>query len=668
MIVISFSTINFRVIANIVVRTVTSAKKAEVVFQPYGKRIRIALGKTLMDAAKVLGIDLVSICGSRGTCGKCKVKIESRIDAVGELTPSELKHLSKDEINESYRLACQTPILGKVIVSVPERSRVGKQRLQTEGLEVPVIPNPMVKKHFVKLHKATLKDPRSDESRLLEALKTQHKLDKLELSYEAALQIPFVLRESDWKCTTVVWNEEKIIAVEPDDTTARCYGFAVDIGTTKLAGFLIDLNTGKVLTVSARMNPQIPYGEDVMSRITYAMGGSNQLQELQKAVVSGINEMIRECCEKGGVKPDEIYETVFVGNTCMHHLFLKIWPKHVALSPYPPVITRGINVQASKIHGLDLNPNGNVYVAPTIGGFVGADSVADIMVARMLESNEIIFDIDIGTNTEIAIGNKNGVLICSCASGPAFEGMHITHGMRASTGAIERISIDPETLEVSYRTIDDVKPIGICGSGLIDALAALLKAGIINTRGRFVKEMVNTTDRLRLRTHGLEFIVAPKEETNTGNDITITENDIEELQKAKAAMHAGASILMKKMKVAENDVARVVIAGAFGNYVDPESARTIGMYHEFSLEKVKFIGNSAGAGARMMLVSKSAREYSQKIVKKVRYYELANDPDFAMEYAKSMYLPYKDLDKFPITKELLQRLGRSLLGECETDN
>jgi len=651
--------INFRVIANIVVRTVAdTGEKAEVVFQPYGKRIRIALGKTLMDAAKILGVDLASICGSRGTCGKCKVKIESKTDTVGKLTPSELRHLSKDEIDESYRLACQAPILGKVIVSVPERSRVGKQRLQTEGLEVPVIPNPMIKKHFVKLDKPTLEDSRSDESRLLEALKTRHKLGKLELTYDAALQIPFALREGDWECTTVVWNRKKVIAVEPSDTTNRCYGFAVDIGTTKLAGFLIDLNTGKVLTLSARVNPQIPYGEDVMSRITYAMGSSNQLQELQKAVVSGINEMIRECCEKVSVNPNEIYETVFVGNTCMHHLFLKIWPKYVALSPYPPVITRGIDVQASKIQSLDLNQNGNIYVAPTIGGFVGADSVADIMVAKMFESDEIIFDIDIGTNTEIAIGNKNGILICSCASGPAFEGMHITHGMRASTGAIERISIDPETLEVSYRTIDDVKPIGICGSGLIDTLAELLKAGIINTRGRFIKEMMKTTDRLRLGTHRVEFIVAPREETTTGNDIAITENDIEELQKAKAAMHAGASILMKKMNVAEEDVARVVIAGAFGNYVDPESARTIGMYPEFSLEKVEFIGNSAGTGARMMLVSKSAREYGQKIVKKVRYYELAIDPDFAMEYAKSMYLPHKDLGKFPITKELLQRLGR----------
>ncbi|MEM3087949.1 MAG: ASKHA domain-containing protein [Candidatus Bathyarchaeia archaeon] len=645
-----------------------SGKKAEVIFRPYEKRIRIAFGKTLMDAAKVLGVDLTSICGSRGICGKCKVKIESNMDTVGELTPCELKHLSKDEISESYRLACQTRILGNVIVSVPERSRMGKQRLQTEGLEVPVAPYPMVKKYFVKLRKASIEDPRSDESRLLEALKTQYKLDKLKLSYEAALQIPFVLRENNWRCTVVVWNEEKIIAIEPADTTSRCYGFAVDIGTTKLAGFLIDLNTGKVLAVSARLNPQIPYGEDVMSRITYAMKGSNQLEELQKAVVSGINEMIRECCEKVGVKPDEIYESVFVGNTCMHHLFLKIWPKHVALSPYPPVITRGMDVQASKIQGLNLNPNGNIYVAPTIGGFVGADSVADIMVAKMLDSKEVIFNIDIGTNTEIAIGNENGVLICSCASGPAFEGMHITHGMRASTGAIERISVDPETLEVSYITIDDVKPIGICGSGLIDALAALLKAGIINTRGRFVKEMMTKTDRLRLGAHGLEFIIATKEETNSSYDISITENDVEELLKAKAAMHAGASILMKKMSVAEDDVAQVVIAGAFGNYVDPESARTIGMYPEFSLQKVKFIGNSAGTGARMMLVSKSAREYAQEIVEKCRYHEIAIDPDFAIEYAKSMYLPYKDLDRFPITRELLQRLGHYSLAGRETDN
>ncbi|HKZ93805.1 MAG TPA: ASKHA domain-containing protein [Candidatus Bathyarchaeia archaeon] len=631
----------------------------EVVFQPYGKRTLVPGGTTIIDAAKKLGIDISSLCGGKGTCGKCKVKVQEGLEGLNPLTEQELDYLSNDEIETDFRLACQAKLTLPSTILVPEMSRVGKQRLQTEGIEVPVELNPLVKKYFLQLPKPTLHDARSDEDRILDSLKDEHgRLGFLD--FDIAKDLSIILREAEWAITAVMWGD-KVIAIERGDTTGRCFGFAVDIGTTKLAGFLMDLNKGNVVDVVARANPQIPFGEDVMSRIAYAMnGGWTALNELQKAVVSGINEMIEECCKKAGLKYEEVYELCFVGNTCMQLLFLGIWPRHVAFSPYPPVLRRGVDTNASKL-GLKSHVNANVHFLPIIGGFVGADSVADIMAVKMLESDETIMDIDIGTNTEIAIGNKKSAMIDSCASGPAFEGMEIKFGMRAVGGAIEKVSIAPKTLEVNYRTINDVAPIGVCGSGLIDTLAELLKSGLIDVKGTFVKEMTKRTNRLRQGQNGWEFALAWRTETGTNADLSITQGDIRELQKAKAAMHAGCEILMKRMNLTENDIDKLYMAGAFGNYIDPESARTIGIYPEISIEKIHFVGNTAGTGARMCLASKEMRERAEEISKRVKYFELAADPEFQSEYINSTYLPHVNLNKYPITKRLLERLGKSRL-------
>jgi len=634
--------------------------QVKIIFFPYGKREWFAKGEvTVLEAAQAQGIDLSSLCGGKGTCGKCKVKIEKGIEALGPLTLQELKHVTEEEMKAGYRLACEIKPTTSIVVYVPERSRVGKQRLQTEGLEVPVKSlNPLVKKYFVELPKPTLHDHRSDEDRLLDALYKTHVIPtNQDIDFDVAIDLASTLRNANWKVTTVTWKD-KIIDIEPGDTTNRCFGFAVDIGTTKLAGFLMDLNTGKVVSVAARMNPQIPLGEEVMSRLTHQMmKGWEGVQELQKAVVSGINEMIEECCQKAKVKTDEIYELCFVGNTAMQLCFLGIYGRHVAFSPYPPVLRRGTDIRASRL-GLKSHPRANAHYVPVIGGFVGADSVADLMAVRMLESNEIIMDIDIGTNTEIAVGNKDLVLMDSCASGPAFEGMQIKHGMRAATGSIERISIDPETLEVHYRTIEDKPPVGLCGSALVDAPAELLKSGIIDLNGRFVAEMAEKTNRVRKGPDGWEFVVAWQKETATDTDIVITQGDVRELQKAKAAMRTGSEILMKRMGVTEKDITKLYMAGAFGNYIDPENARTIGMYPEVPLEKVVFVGNTAGTGSRMCLISKEERDYAQELSTKVKYLELAADPDFQTEYLNALYFPHKNLDKYPDTVELLRRLGR----------
>ena len=632
--------------------------KIEVVFQPYGNRSKFRLGTTIMEAAKTLGVDITSLCDGKGTCGKCKVKVQKGVEGLTHPAEKELKHLSEEELTQSFRLACQTPLTLPMVIYVPERSRVGKQRLQTDGLEVPVKPNPLVKKYFIEMPPPTLHDPRSDEDRLVDALRKEHDLTSLTIDYETAKSLPITLRKANWKVTAVTFKK-RIIIVESGDTTDRCFGFAVDIGSTKLAGFLMDLNSGKVTAVAAKMNPQISLGEDVLSRIAHAMmHGFDALAELHEAVVSGINNMIKECCEKTAVKIEEIYELNFVGNTAMQMLFLELWPQYTALSPYTPVLRKGIDVEAAKL-GLLSHKKANAHYVPIIGGFVGSDSVADLMAVDMLNSEEVIMDIDIGTNTEIAIGNKELTMIVSCASGPAFEGMEIKHGMRAASGAIERVSIDLNSLETHYRTIEDVSPIGICGSGLIDAPAELLKAGIIDTTGRFNKALAKETKRVQKTSDGwYEFVIAKKNETTINTDITITQADIRELQKAKAAIRAGAEVLLKHMKISKNEITQLYVAGAFGNYIDPENARTIGMYPEVPLEKIKFVGNTAGTGSRMCLLSEEMREYAEEISKSVRYYELAVDPNFQSEYIKAMFLPHQDLSRQPIITEKLRRLGR----------
>ena len=629
-------------------------KLKDIVFQPEGKRVRVKAGASILKTAKLAGVDLTSICGGKGICGKCRVIIEKR-ENVGPPTRVEKDKLTSDELSAGYRLACQTSVKGSLIVRIPEESRTGKQRLQIEGIETPVKLEPLVRKYFVQLPKPTLKDPRSDFDRLMEELRKRYGIRNLNAEYGIVKSLASALREAVWEVTVTVFNGEKIIDVEPGDTTDRSFGYAVDIGTTKLAGYLLDLNTGKVMAVGSLMNPQILFGEDIVTRITYAMKGVKALRKLQTFVVDGINQILTDIRGKVDVSSEEIYEMIGVGNTAMHHIFLNIYPKHLALSPYTPVIRGGVDVKAKEV-GVRINPNGNIHMLPVIAGFVGADNVAVILATEIYKKAELCMALDIGTNTEVILGNKEYMLACSCASGPAFEGAHIKHGMRAASGAIEKVTIDPKSLEVKYKTIDDIKPCGICGSAIVDIPAEMLKAGIIDVTGKMNKDL--NSPRLRDKKGILEFVLAWKEETSTGGDIVITQKDLREIQLAKAAMHTGAAILMKEARVTEEDIDIVFIAGAFGSYIDPEKARIIGMYPEVPLKKVKVVGNAAGTGARMALVSKTARKTAEEISKKVKYIELANDPNFQNELMNSYYIPYADLSRYPETSRLLRELDK----------
>ncbi|MFX0089856.1 MAG: ASKHA domain-containing protein [Candidatus Hodarchaeota archaeon] len=620
----------------------------EVVFQPEGKHAEVEIGSNILESAKLAGVDLTSVCGGKGKCGKCKIIIKDS-ERVSPITDVEKEILTSEELSTDYRLACRALIRDSLTVRIPEESRTGKQRLQVEGIKTPVELGPLIGKYYVRLPKPTLKDPRSDLDRLMKELQEKHGIEGAMIEYDVVKDLALVLRDANWEVTVTVWNGKEIIDIEPGDTTKRCFGYAVDIGTTKLAGYLINLNTGRVEAVDSLMNPQIPYGEDVITRIAY-----EDHEELQHAIVGGINKILNDLCEKVGVNLREVYEMTAVGNTAMHHLFLNINPKHVALSPYTPVIREGVDVKAGKI-GVKINPNGNIYALPVIAGFVGADNVAVILATEIYKRDELCLALDIGTNTEVVLGNKDWMLACSCASGPAFEGAHITHGMRAASGAIEKVSIDSETLEAKYKTIDNAKPRGICGSAIVDIPAELLKTGIIDINGTLGKDL--DSPRLRKKEGVQEFVIARKEETTTGGDIVITQKDIREIQLAKAAMHTGATTLMKEAKVTEEDIDVVFIAGAFGSYIDPENARIIGMYPEISLKKVRIVGNAAGTGARMALASKAARKTAEKISKEIRYVELGNDPNFQSELMNSYFLPYADLSRYPRTSRLLKKMG-----------
>lgn len=605
-----------------------------VVFEPEGKKVEVPSGSTVFNAAKEAGISIRSECGGKGTCGKCKVIVKNS-RAVSKITEAERKHLSKSEIKLGYRLACQTIVLQNVTVMIPPESRLESRKIQILGLERKVKLSPLLKKFYIILPKPTLSDIKPDLERLLDVLSRQiQNVENLEIGYENLKKMPNILRDANWSVTITIWNDRRIVAIEPGDTSNYLLGFAVDIGTSKIVGHLVDLTTGRTVAMGSIENPQIIYGEDVISRITFAAANNANLKTLQKLLINGVNKVLRETCRKAEIDSSKVYETVVVGNTAMHHFFLGIEPRYIALSPYTPALKKQIHLIAKELN-LKMNKEGIVTTLPIIAGFVGADAVADILATGIHESEEISLLVDIGTNTEIIIGNKDDLLCCSCASGPAFEGAHIKHGMKAVTGAIERVQINPN-LEVKYETIGGVKPSGICGSGIIDLVAEMLKNGIIDKCGRFNSKI--KTKRMK-KDDGMEFIVAWDNETVTGKAITITQKDINEIQLAKAAIYTGCSILMKRKNLKDRDINRVFIAGAFGSYLNPENAKIIGLIPDIPTEKIKVVGNTAVMGAKMALVSKEVRKKAEEIANRVRYLELANDPDFNQEFLKALIFP-----------------------------
>lgn len=623
-------------------------------FQPIGTKVEARKDSSLLDLARDSGAAIESICSSLGKCGKCKVIVRSGGNSLGKVTESEKRILDKRELKDGFRLACQARVVSpaNITVDVPEESRRGHHRLLASGIERKIDLLPAMRKYVLKIPPATLRDLRADDDRLLQVLKIKVKR-QLEVSPGVHRHLPEALRSSSWTTTVTLFREKEIVRAEPGDTSARLFGIAADIGTTKVVAYLLDLRTGEVLGNESMPNPQIPFGEDLMSRIAYTNKNPKGLEELQRVVAHGLNTLIFKLCADRGLIPDDIIEVMVVGNTAMHHIFFGIPTTHLAAAPYAPAVRTSLSVNPPHV-GLNTYPFGKVSSLPNIAGFVGADAVADLLSSGLYDDREIGMMIDIGTNTEIIAGNKEKLVSCSCASGPAFEGAHIKFGMRASTGAIERVWVDPASYDVRLRTIDDAQPRGICGSGIVDAVSELFMAGILEPSGKIIVSESNP--RTRTTADGqAEFIIAQGKETISGYNISVTQHDVQEIQLAKAAIFAGVSILMKRLRLKPSSLKNIYAAGAFGTYVDASSAIRIGMYPDVPVDRIRFIGNAAGSGARMCLKSTKMRDLADKLSRKVEYVELAAEKDFQQEFAQAMFLPHRDLSRFPSTKTLASR-------------
>jgi len=616
-------------------------------FEPDGIKSEFKKGTGILDALSRVGLNIRSECGGREVCGKCRVIVQDSL-SLTEITDAERELLSSSELKSSHRLACACSALGDTTIYIPEESRVITRKLLIEGTERPVTVDPAIRKVFIRIPKPSLSDVRSDAQRLQDALEEFYGIKGLEIDHQLLKKLPRILRDSNWKVTVAIWDEREIISVEKGDTSERAYGIAVDIGTSKIIGYLSNLLTGELIATESMENPQIMHGEDIISRISYASKSDASLKELQKLVVNCLNSIVSEACKKSALSQQRIYEITAVGNTTMHHIFLGISPKHLGLSPYVPAVSESMNEKARNLWW-KVNPAANVYIFPVIAGFVGGDAVADIIATGIYKSDELSMVLDIGTNTEVIIGDKHGLMACSCASGPAFEGAHIRCGMKAVTGAVEKLQIEPQRYDVSYQTIGNVKPVGLCGSAIIDSVANLLKCRVIDKDGKFTE--LSLSPRLRKINGEKVFVLVSKEE-GAKRDIVVTQKDIREVQLAKAAIYTGCHILMKRKGVEPSDIKKLYIAGAFGNYINPINAKLIGMLPDIPQELINFVGNAAGAGARMALISKKLRDIAASFSRKTDYVELAFEPDFQAEFTLAMFFPHRDLSRFQSIKNL----------------
>lgn len=571
----------------------------KVVFQLDGKRGNFPEGTNLLEAARSLGVDINSICGGTGACGKCVVKINT--ETIEEPNETEKRFIDEENLSNGFRLACLHKIQNDLVVSVPKESRTGTQRLQTEGLETSVEISPIVSKRVAG--------------------------DVVEILYDGN------------------------VVRRVDSPEARILGFALDIGSTKLAGYLMDLTTGDLLSKTSTMNPQIPYGEDIISRISVAIQTMENNRMLHEKLVKSIKHMLMETCRNTNQSIEDVYDIVLVGNTAMQHFLLGINPEPLSRSPFMPANLKHRDLLPEE---LNLSPFAHVHVLPLIAGFVGADCVAATLATGIHKTEQKSFLMDIGTNTEIVVGSRDKMVACSCASGPAFEGAHIQNGMRAASGAIEGIWIEKETLEPRIKVIDDTNPLGVCGSGLIDLLSEMLKAGIMDSSGRLLER---DHPRIRRKSGINEYVIVEKKETGLDEDISITQKDIRELQKGKAAIFSGSQIAMNHLGLDPSQVERIYIAGAFGTYINRESALNIGMIPEFKLLDIQQVGNAAGTGARMALLSRKARISTQRIREKVEYIELATLPEYNQAYIDALQFPHRDLTLFPETVKRLEESG-----------
>jgi uncharacterized 2Fe-2S/4Fe-4S cluster protein (DUF4445 family) len=605
--------------------TEPNSSTVTVSFQPLGRRGRVPAGISVLEAARRLGVGLSAVCGGAGVCGTCRVVVPPEgQDALSPLSDPERARLGDEDIARGVRLACRAFIRQSLQVFVPPESLTASQRTQVEGRQTPVRVDPVVVPADLQLPPPTLSDLRSDAERIRDGLGRPVRLDLGVLR-----RSPPSLREWGWAVRAVLRGDE-VVALLPPGTPL--VGVAVDLGTTKLAGYLLNLETGETLASVGAMNPQLAYGEDVMARITYALQEPEGAERLRQAAVEGLSQLVRDLCAQAGVPPEHVVEAVVVGNTAMHHLFLGLPTRPLGLAPYVPVESGPLDVRARDV-GLPLAPGAMVHLLPTVAGFVGADHVAALLATRMEEADRPTLLLDIGTNTEIGLSVGGNLFSCSAASGPAFEGAHIRFGMRAAPGALERVRMIEG--RVYWETVEGAPPVGICGSGILDAVAELRGAGFLNGRGGWAN-----SDRPPFLSgdNGPEFVLVPAEASGLGRAITVSRKDVGEIQLAKAAIAAGWQILLEEAGIRESDLARVLVAGAFGTYIDIGHAVAIGLLPRLPLDRFEQVGNVAGTGARMALLSRAERERAARLARRVRYVELTVHPSFRERFAQALQL------------------------------
>jgi uncharacterized 2Fe-2S/4Fe-4S cluster protein (DUF4445 family) len=637
-------------------------------FNPYGREIEVPDGENLLEAVRKAGIFMDTPCNGSGACGKCKVRVIS-----GNIISMSSKNITETEKKNGYVLACQSIIKGNAVVEIPETESSSmhgmkiedfsssrekdifndsRERMLKSGMKF----GTYVKKEYLELDPPTLDDNISDFERLKRHVKKQLNYNSVFCRLPILKKIPKLLRKADFKITIthIPRGKEKttIINIEEGDKTKELYGAAVDIGTTSVAACLVDLYNGELIAKASSGNAQMKYGADVINRIIYSTKGSG-LEELNHAVIQEtINPLLSKMYMDSGISRDQVVSFVAAGNTTMSHLFLGVYPNFLRMEPYIPAFVKTPFIKASELD-IEVNPETFIYLVPSVASYVGGDISSGVLSSGIWNSEENILFIDLGTNGEIVFGNSEYLMTCACSAGPAFEGGEISCGMRASGGAVEKVSID-SSYEPTLKVIGQEKPLGICGSGIIDLICEMMFAGIIDRKGKIVRDL--DTNRIRSDEHGIgEYILAFKEQCDLERDISITEVDIDNFIRAKAAIYSGITTLLKDLSMDFTDIDKIYIAGGIGNSLDIGNAVKIGMLPDIDQNKIHYIGNSSLMGCYLTLMSEDARRKLEEIANSMTYVELSVEPEYMDEFVSACFLPHTDIDKFPTVKRCFNK-------------
>lgn len=612
-------------------------------FEPSGKEVVANDGEKVIDLVKRLHLPLESVCGGRGTCGRCRVQVISG-DAL--ITDEDRRRIKSDELSSGVRLACQLRADDELIIRILQPHASSKHVI-LERTDAKLELDPSIRRIKVRVADASIAAPTSLESRFLEALGQKGIAPaRMPLSMITALSKAI----SEDLELQVLLRRDEVVALGKEEGKGT-YGIAVDVGSTTVVAYLMDLLEGTELAVHSQLNPQIEHGDDVISRITFSITDPKGREELQRLIIGCINHLIGECSRTAGVPLEEILEVMLVGNTAMHHSVFGLDQKALALVPFAPITTQALEFKARDV-GIHVAQEGYACALPNVAGFVGADHIGVLLATDLDELDKPTMVIDIGTNGEISVGDRRGIVSASVAAGPAFEGGNLSSGMRGADGAIDHVTIGQD-MELEYTTIGDVKPRGLCGSGVIDLVAEMFLSGLIDRTGH----IQTSRDPSRVRKEGgqMRYVLAGKEETADGQEVSISQDDIVQIQFAKGALHAASEILMERRNVRVEELDSILLAGAFGNFVNPVSARTLGMFPEVPLDSIKGIGNAAGAGAKLALLSERKREKAKRLARDVDYIELAAMPDFEDRFFSSLYFPHAEASKFPEALSLLRK-------------